>query len=619
MRFSVLRICITLILVATFLQTGFSQNQKTADSLIAVYETNVSNQNNLSLIFKIINESLNADTKLKFSNLLLEKAPKDSLKLQYSGHLQKANAFSEKADFPEALECYFSSLKYAEQTKNDAFIGAALIGIADTYSIVENPSNAQKYYLEGIEKLKHTNDSIKLGYALYNLGDQYLKTGNSNDALSYTKEAGNIFEKLNDVRALAYVDGNLGRVYAEKEKDELALEKINSAIVTLEKFEDYYPISEFLTYMADIYSKKGEIKKALAYANKSLHLAQKHQLDEQLSETYLQLSNLYEAQGNFKDSHFNFKQHIAYRDSIANLENIQKMSALRTDYEVSKKEAEVNILQKEAEISQLKARRQRAAIYATAAIIFLISLLAWGLYRRYKFINKTKIIIENEKKRSDDLLKNILPEQTAEELKQHGKVKAQKIKHATVLFTDFVGFTRYSEHLPPQQLVESIDYYFSKFDEIIGRYQLEKIKTVGDAYMCASGLHNHSSNHTHNMLLAAMDIVDFVNQAKATNTQLASNFDIRVGVNTGPVVAGVVGTKKFAYDIWGDTVNVASRMESCSLPGKINISHNTYKIVKDEFHCEYRGKVEVKNRGIMKMYFVNSKNNITSNLMPRPN
>ncbi|WMI70212.1 adenylate/guanylate cyclase domain-containing protein [Mangrovimonas sp. YM274] len=609
MHFRELRICTVIIYFAIFFTKGFSQNQKTADSLITVYETHVSNQNNLSLIFKIINETINADTKLKFSNLLIEKAPKDSLILQYSGYLQKANALSEKADFPEALECYFSSLKYAEKTKTDAFIGAALIGIADTYSNVDNPHNAQKYYLEGIEKLRLTKDSLKLGNALYNVGDNYLKTGNTNDALSYTNKAGSIFKNLKDIRAMAYVDGNLGRAYAEKEKYELALEKIKSAIETLEKLEDYYPIPEFLIYMSDIYVKKGDIKKALTYANKSLNLAKKYHLDDQLSETYLKLSNLYEAQGNFKDSHFNYKQHILYRDSIANLKNIQKMSALRTNYEVSKKEAEVNILQKEAEISQLKDRRQKAAIYATAAIIFLISLLAWGLYRRYKFINKTKIIIENEKKRSDDLLKNILPEKTAEELKQHGKVKAQKIKNATVLFTDFVGFTKYSEHLPPQQLVESIDYYFSKFDEIISRYQLEKIKTVGDAYMCASGLHNHSQDHTNNMILAAMDIIHFVNHTKSSNTELSSNFDIRIGINTGPVVAGVVGTKKFAYDIWGDTVNVASRMESCSLPGKINISHNTYKIVKNEFECEYRGKVEVKNRGIMKMYFVNSKNN----------
>ncbi|WP_197276069.1 adenylate/guanylate cyclase domain-containing protein [Mangrovimonas sp. TPBH4] len=572
-----------------------------------VYNSNAKYQDSLILIDAIANNSINPNTKLKYSNLLIQKAPKDSLQLQYSANLQKGNALNDKGDFLEALQCYFTSLKYAEIIKSDTSIGAVQISIADTYSKVKDSSNTYQYYLKGIDKLRITKDSIKLGNALYNLGDEYLKSNNPTKALSNTKEAGHIFEKLNDVRALAYVEGNIGKIYAEMNQDELALEKINSAINTLKKFQDYYAISEFLIYIADIYAKKGNIKKALTYANKSLNLAQKYHLDDQLSETYLKLSKLYEAQGNFEASYSNYKQHIAYRDSIINLETIQKMANERATFEISQRDAKMAILEKEAEISKLKARRQRAAIYATAAIIFLTSLLAWGLYRRYKFINKTKIIIENEKKRSDDLLRNILPEQTAQELKQHGKVKAQKIKDATVLFTDFVGFTRYSEHLPPQQLVESIDYYFSKFDEIIGRYQLEKIKTVGDAYMCASGLHNHSPNHTQNTILAAMDIMDFVNETKTSNKQQTSNFDIRIGINTGSVVAGVVGTKKFAYDIWGDTVNVASRMESCSLPGKINISHNTYKIVKNEFDCEYRGKVEVKNRGIMKMYFVHTK------------
>ena len=177
------------------------------------------------------------------------------------------------------------------------------------------------------------------------------------------------------------------------------------------------------------------------------------------------------------------------------------------------------------------------------------------------------------------------------------------------MFSDFKGFTSYSETLSPEALVETIGFYFSKFDAIIEKYGLEKIKTIGDAYMCAGGLPFPSDNHAENMIKAAMEITEFVAKTKSDVNAKALNFDIRVGINTGPVVAGVVGAKKFAYDIWGDTVNIASRMESASEPGKINISENTYEIIKGHFDCEYRGELAAKNKGKMKMYFVNAKNN----------
>jgi class 3 adenylate cyclase len=183
-------------------------------------------------------------------------------------------------------------------------------------------------------------------------------------------------------------------------------------------------------------------------------------------------------------------------------------------------------------------------------------------------------------------------------------VKAKKYDSTTVLFSDFKGFTSYAENLSPEQLVETIDYYFSKFDLIMEKYGLVKIKTIGDAYMAVGGLSYDNVDQAKEMILAAKEMNDFVAKAKIDDFTTAS-FDIRIGINTGPVVAGVVGTKKFAYDIWGDAVNVASRMESNSEAGRINISENTYLRVKSYFDCEYRGEIEVKNRGFMKMYFIN--------------
>ena len=154
--------------------------------------------------------------------------------------------------------------------------------------------------------------------------------------------------------------------------------------------------------------------------------------------------------------------------------------------------------------------------------------------------------------------------------------------------------------------METVGYYFSKFDSIVEKYGLEKIKTIGDAYMCVGGIHDNSEDHVERMIKAAMEIRDFVEETRRDDKAADKTFDIRIGINTGPVVAGVVGSKKFAYDIWGDTVNVAARMESMSEPDMINISEQTYALIKDKWPCDYRGEFEVKNRGMMKMYFVRS-------------
>ena len=230
--------------------------------------------------------------------------------------------------------------------------------------------------------------------------------------------------------------------------------------------------------------------------------------------------------------------------------------------------------------------------------------MAFGLYRRNKFIKRTSEIIEKEKNRSDELLLNILPEEIAKELKNQGKVISSRFESVSVLFTDFKDFTGYSENVSPEILVESVDYYFSKFDEIMDKYHLEKIKTVGDSYMCAGGLPFPTTDHAFKTVMAGIEIAEFVEKNREPSNSKMIPFEVRIGINSGPVVAGVVGEKKFAYDIWGDTVNIASRMESNSEPGCINISENTYNLIKEHFNCRYRGEIAVKNKGMMKMFYV---------------
>lgn len=210
--------------------------------------------------------------------------------------------------------------------------------------------------------------------------------------------------------------------------------------------------------------------------------------------------------------------------------------------------------------------------------------------------------LETEKKKSDDLLNNILPEETALELKQKGFSEARQFEKVTILFTDFKGFTPLSEKLTPQELVREIDECFRAFDGIMGKYGIEKIKTIGDSYMAAGGLPVPNSTHAENIVRAALDIRDFMKARNQARPDLP--LEVRIGAHTGSVVAGIVGTKKFQYDIWGDSVNTASRMESSGEPGKVNISQSTFELIKDKFNCNYRGEIEAKGKGKIKMYFV---------------
>ena len=206
-----------------------------------------------------------------------------------------------------------------------------------------------------------------------------------------------------------------------------------------------------------------------------------------------------------------------------------------------------------------------------------------------------------EKQKSDDLLHNILPEEVADELKANGSSEARLFQHTTVLISDFVNFTSFSETLTPKDLIEELNFYFTAFDEIMERHGLEKIKTIGDAYLAVCGIPNENENHAINSIKAAHEILTVVKKRKEEGGGL---FDVRIGVSSGPVVAGIVGVKKFAYDIWGDTVNTAARMESASEAGKINISATTYELVKNDFNCVSRGKIQAKNKGMIEMYFV---------------
>jgi adenylate cyclase len=213
--------------------------------------------------------------------------------------------------------------------------------------------------------------------------------------------------------------------------------------------------------------------------------------------------------------------------------------------------------------------------------------------------------LEAERRKSDELLLNILPEKIADELKQTGKVKPVHYESASVLFTDFKDFTKIAEQLTPEELFDELDYCFSFFDMVCETHNLEKLKTIGDSYMCVAGIPLPKATHAIDAVLAALQMKTFIDWRKLEKSQSNHSYwEIRIGIHSGPLLAGVIGQKKFSYDVWGDTVNTASRMESSSVAGAINISQATYELVKDFFECEYRGEIVAKNKGSIDMYFV---------------
>jgi adenylate cyclase len=282
----------------------------------------------------------------------------------------------------------------------------------------------------------------------------------------------------------------------------------------------------------------------------------------------------------------------------------QEQQAAKVKYE---KEKEIEKLNQEKKDTEAKAELDHSKnirnIWALGAGLSLL-LLGFAVFSFFQKQKDNKKIAE-EKKKSDDLLLNILPFEIAEELKEKGKTSAKHYNEVSVIFTDFVNFTKMTEKIEIQDMLNELNVCFTAFDNIMEKYDMEKIKTIGDAYLAVSGVPLSNEYHAENAVKAGLEILNFIEDRKKSNP---NSFDIRIGIHSGPVIAGIVGIKKFSYDIWGDTVNTAARIEQNSEKGLLNISGTTYNLIKDSFSCEYRGKINTKGKGDLDMYFVKNNN-----------
>jgi adenylate cyclase len=285
-------------------------------------------------------------------------------------------------------------------------------------------------------------------------------------------------------------------------------------------------------------------------------------------------------------------------------------------------ERQKNLAEKEKRIGELELTqvktRSRNLIYFAAGLLLLIVgaiitlLILRSKNKRIKKQNETILenqrVIQIEKEKSDRLLLNILPPVVAAELKETNRYKPRMYDEASILFTDFSKFTTIAENMSPEEMIGTLDRIFLAFDNICEKHGLNRIKTIGDAYMCVAGLPEPDAHHAHNAVSAALDMRDFMRDFNhKSEAEGGPEWAIRIGINSGPVIAGVVGIKKFAYDVWGDAVNTASRMESSGEIDHVNISGTTWELVHSRFNCTSRGKISAKNKGEIEMYFVDRK------------
>lgn len=515
--------------------------------------------------------------------------------------------YSLQGDYPKALEYFQRSLKIKEELGDKKSMVAILGNIGNIYHAQDDFPQALEYYQRSLKIYEEIGDKQVMASTINNIGIIYKDQGDYPKALEYYQRSLKIAEEIGNKPVMANAINNIGLIYQEQGNYPKALEYYQRSLKIYEEIGDKRGSTYALSGIGFTYKEQGDYPKALEYCKKSLGISEEIGALRRQQEACQCLYDTYKAMGNGNEALFYHEQLSVLKDSLFNEENTKKLTRLELNYEFDKKETAARLEQEKKEAianAELKRNKLIRNGFIGAFAVMLIFAIIF-------FSQRNKI--KKGKKQSDDLLLNILPAEVAEELKANGKTEAKHFDEATILFTDFKGFTEHSAKLSAQDLVLELNTCFKAFDGIMDKYKIEKIKTIGDAYMAASGINTDGINELKSaklMVLAALEMQDFISKRKAEND--AANkpaFEMRLGIHTGPVVAGIVGVKKFQYDIWGDTVNTASRMESNGEAGKVNISQATFELLKDDsqFSFESRGKIEAKGKGEMEMYFVNMK------------
>jgi adenylate cyclase len=474
-------------------------------------------------------------------------------------YFDMVSCYRKLGDLASAFSYAFDALKVIEEIDDKMLLIQAYSNIGFMYLSQGNNADALKNHFRVLKLAEEVGDKEGLGLGYTGIGLCYHETGNYPEAEKCHFTALNLYCEIGGNYGMSVCYNNIGNVYFEQGLYQEALKNYNASLKLEQEGNHKFGVVYTYNKIGNVYEKEGNYNEAGRNQLLAIQIGEEISAKPEIKDSYLSLTNIYKATNDFQNALKYYEKYHQVEKEMLGEESIKQINNLSFTHNLEQKE-------KDLEIEQLR-----------------------------------NVELKKEKDRSEALLLNILPSEVAEELKNKGSADAKLFDDVTVLFTDFKSFTTVSERLSPQELVDELNTCFSAFDEIMGRYNIEKIKTVGDAYLAVSGLPLANSSHASDVVNAAIEIREFIKERKQ---RIGDNtFDIRIGVHSGSVVAGIVGVKKFAYDIWGDTVNTAARMEQNSEAGKINISEATYQLVKDNFNCKYRGEIEAKNKGKMRMYF----------------
>jgi class 3 adenylate cyclase/Tfp pilus assembly protein PilF len=596
-----------------------------------------SSLNNLGVLFEELGQPDSAIAYHK-QNLAIQETLKDTLRIARA-RFNIASALQEAGDYTDARNQLYDARTILEAVNNRDGIAKVFTQLGHIYLELDRYKEALPWYRQALEIRETLDDPTRLAMALSdyaNALDEYTanfdsippdvffvidrpelsrkrsKPGDADTVLMYYQRALDIWEALGDEGEKAKVLANFGDVFKRTGEYGKALEYLRQAEAICLKIEDQRTLMEIYNTQSDVYDRMGNQKKALQLVHKYYMIARETKNQKLTQGALKDFSEVYAAMRNYPKAYEFRKKYDEFRYARLKEKERSDFSRKEVLYETERREKQLKEQEAAFKLQESELARSRTEFYASLAGALALLILAALLFSRNRLraranreLAAKNNAIEQERRRADDLLANILPAATAAELKAHARVKPVRYESVTVMFTDFKGFTTIAETMPSEILIAELDECFSLFDGIMQEFGLEKIKTIGDAYMCAGGLPTPNDTHPQDVVRAAIAmqcrLQDLMQQKKAAGQPF---FEMRIGIHTGPVVAGVVGRHKFAYDIWGDTVNTAARLEQGGEPLKVNISETTYQAVKDLFPCTYRGRLSAKNKGEVAMYFV---------------
>ena len=589
-------------------------------------------QQSLSIMKEMDNKSGMATSYNNLGNIYLEQSDyvkalqhyQKALDLIETSHRQKASIYYSNIGsiyvtqgiHTKALEQFQKALSLSEELNDKDGMAVAYNNIGIIYNEVGDTTKALEYYQKSVDINKELGDKQGLAESYINIGAIKKAQGDYAQALDYQQKGLALEKELDNRQGIAEVYDKIGQIYAAQDKVLPALENFQKGLALAKELGNRDKIAYAYINICSLYLKQKKYKQAETLGKNALKLSEELGIITYQRDASKLLYEIYKASGKNNDALNYHEKFLNLTDSIETTETNKKLDRMEfakimvADSLKKEKEKVLVEMAHEEEVHQ-KNKQRNLALYIGAGVL----LLAGALWTRLRYMRKARAAIQKEKDRSENLLLNILPSEIAEELKLHGKAEARDFDLVSILFTDFKQFTSISEKMNAKELVAEINYCFEAFDKIAGKYKIEKIKTIGDSYMAAGGLPVSTPDSVKNTVLAALEMQTFI---KAYNLKKESEerpaFQMRAGIHTGPVVAGIVGVKKFQYDIWGDAVNTASRMESSGAVGYVNISQTTYDLIKDEplFHFQSRGKIQAKGKGEIGMYFVQLRQDLQS-------